>query len=380
MATRNAKHILLLSRSGTSSEDVNFLIKELGDIGVAVASPPCDVSDAEAVRHVFEECQSSMPPIKGCVQASMVLRVCIKHESYVRILTVFQDGLFENMTHENFHAVLKPKIQGTWNLHRFLPTGLDFFLILSSTGGVFGSRAQSNYAAASTYQDAFAKYRVSLGEKCTSLDLGLMLAVGFAAERQHITDALRTAGYEGIHEIEFHAMLSHFCDPTLPIAAPADTQVITGVATPASLASKNLREIFWMSKPIFQGLRQMDRDAAKRDKDVERDVDYRMLIEQTSNVEAAGDIIADALVRKLATALNVSSADIEVDRPVYAYGVDSLVAVEIRYWFLKEFKAQVAVFEVLRSESIRALSLLVASKTQFDCGWRSNEEMPSTST
>jgi hypothetical protein len=47
---------------------------------------------------------------------------------------------------------------------------------------------------------------------------------------------------------------------------------------------------------------------------------------------------------------------------MYAYGVDSLVAVEVRYWFLKEFNAQVAVFEIL---SIAALRFLVASKTQY---------------
>jgi hypothetical protein len=50
---------------------------------------------------------------------------------------------------------------------------------------------------------------------------------------------------------------------------------------------------------------------------------------------------------------------------MYAYGVDSLVAVEVSYWLLKEFNAQVAVFEILSSESIAALRFLVASKTQY---------------
>jgi hypothetical protein len=107
---------------------------------------------------------------------------------------------------------------------------MDFFVLLSSTGGVFGSRGQSNYAAAGTYQDAFARYRVSRGQKCISLDLGLMLAVGFAAERQQITESLRSVGYKGIHEIEFHAMLDHFCNPNLPLQEPANTQIVTGIA------------------------------------------------------------------------------------------------------------------------------------------------------
>jgi acyl carrier protein len=266
------------------------------------------------------------------------------------------------MTHEQFHAALTPKVQGTWNLHDILPADMDFFVLLSSTGGVFGSRGQSNYAAASTYQDAFARYRTAQGQKCLSLDLGLMLAVGFAAERQDITDALRRAGYEGIHEAEFHAMLDDVCDPNAPLQAPDNNQIITGIATPESLAAKGLEEIFWMAKPIFKGLRQMNREFKSSRTQRESGTDYRYLLEQSQSKEEAGQIIADALRNKLSVALSMPPADIEVAKPTYAYGVDSLVAVEIRYWFLKEFNAQVTVFEVLRSESIAALCFAVAAK------------------
>ncbi|PVI01490.1 KR-domain-containing protein, partial [Periconia macrospinosa] len=349
MAARNAKHILLLSRSGTTSEAVQSLITELTELGTLVAAPSCDVSDEKALKSVLEEYAATLPPIKSRIQGSMVLR----------------DGLFEAMSHDDFHAVLKPKVQGTWNLHHLLPRYMDFFLILSSTGGVFGSRGQSNYAAASTYQDAFAKYRVGLGEKCVSLDLGLMLAVGFAAERQHITEKLVSAGYEGIHEIEFHALLDYFCDPGRPIDDADTVQTVTGVAVPASLNARGLGDIFWMSKPLFGGLRQMDRQTIISDKNPENKIDYRALFEQAPTDEAAGTIITKALTKKLSTALNMPVTDIEPEKPVYAYGVDSLVAVEVRYWFLKEFKAQVAVFEILRSESIAKLSLFVASKAQL---------------
>ena len=114
---------------------------------------------------------------------------------------------------ENFNAALRPKVQGSWNLHAHLPKGMDFFVLLSSTGGVFGSRGQSNYAVGNTYQDSFARYRLLLGEKAISLNLGLMLAVGFAAERQQVTDSLQAAGYEGIYQAEFFAMLDHCCNP-----------------------------------------------------------------------------------------------------------------------------------------------------------------------
>lgn len=281
------------------------------------------------------------------------------------VLTDSQDGLFENMSFENFDAVLRPKVQGSWNLHCLLPKGLEFFILLSSTGGVFGSRGQSSYAAGNTYQDALARYRTANGEKAISLNLGLMLAVGFAAERQQITDSLRSAGYEGIHEAEFLALLDHYCDPTLPLPTPSDSQIVTGISTPASLKSKGVAEIFWMSKPLFQNRRQMDRMTVTASETSDSTIDYQTILATATSIAAAGDIVAQALVTKLSTALYVPEADIDIKAPIYAYGVDSLVAVEIRYWALKTFKAELAVFDILGSESIVALSLLTASKSGF---------------
>ncbi|KAL9600828.1 MAG: hypothetical protein Q9179_003083 [Wetmoreana sp. 5 TL-2023] len=269
------------------------------------------------------------------------------------------------MTLGNFEAALRPKVQGSWNLHSHLPKAMDFFILLSSTGGVFGSRGQSNYAAGNTFQDALARYRVSRGEKAMSLNLGLMLEVGFAAERQSVTDSLRAAGYEGIHRAEFLAMLDHYCNPALPLPTPAKSQAVTGVATPASLVSKGMPEIFWMSKPLFRSLRQIDKTTATPAEATKLTIDFRDLLRSADSLAAAGGLLARALAKKLGASLSVPEADIEKDKPVHAYGVDSLVAVEIRYWFLKEFKAEVAVFDILGSESLAQLSLLAAQKSEY---------------
>jgi KR domain len=51
------------------------------------------------------------------------------------------------MTPEQWSQSVNPKAAGTWNLHRFLPRDMDFFVMLSSSSGVAGNRGQSNYAA-----------------------------------------------------------------------------------------------------------------------------------------------------------------------------------------------------------------------------------------
>ena len=50
---------------------------------------------------------------------------------------------------------------------------------------------------------------------------------------------------------------------------------------------------------------------------------------------------------------------------LHSHGVDLLVAVELRHWFLKEIKADVATFNMFRSESMLALSALAARRNEI---------------
>ena len=71
---KGARNLLLLSRSGATSEDSKATIRELRERGAVVESHICDICDKEALQSVLERYQD-MPPIAGCIQASMVLRV-----------------------------------------------------------------------------------------------------------------------------------------------------------------------------------------------------------------------------------------------------------------------------------------------------------------
>ncbi|KAF2279780.1 phenolpthiocerol synthesis polyketide synthase ppsA [Westerdykella ornata] len=348
MMDRGARYIVLLGRSGAQSESIAILIAEAKRRGVEVKAPACNITIMNALEEVIRDCSQSMPPIKGCIQASMVLR----------------DSLFENMDYGMFKGALEPKVHGTINLQKTMPTDMDFFLLLSSTTGIFGSRGQSNYAGSSTFQNAFAKHLVAQGQKCLSIDLGLMLGVGYAAERQHITDSFRASGYEGISESEFHALLEWACDPGLELTA-GNAHIITGISTPASVAAKGLDEIFWMRKPIFRGLSEMDRSQSTQTSAFKDTVDYRALVRQAASHKEAGQIISNGLVEKLSKALGMPTSDFDVARPIHTYGVDSLVSVEIRYWCRKEFEAEIAVFEILQSKSLEELCLMVATKSEL---------------
>ena len=75
LVRRGAKHLLLLSRSGPKTDDDLAFIRSVEAKGVNVAAPPCDITDFIKLSNILETCSLNMPPIKGCIQAAMVLRV-----------------------------------------------------------------------------------------------------------------------------------------------------------------------------------------------------------------------------------------------------------------------------------------------------------------
>ena len=81
MVGHGARNFILLSRSGPKHETAIALLEEFKAKGVKVEAPACDIIDAGSLRAVVDRCAVSLPPIRGCVQASMVLRVRRLHTS-----------------------------------------------------------------------------------------------------------------------------------------------------------------------------------------------------------------------------------------------------------------------------------------------------------
>lgn len=77
MRRRGAMNLVLLSRSGDSNNETRPFLQELRAGGATVIAPPCDITDESRLAFVLEECNKTMPPIKGCIQASMVLKVSL---------------------------------------------------------------------------------------------------------------------------------------------------------------------------------------------------------------------------------------------------------------------------------------------------------------
>lgn len=81
LSRNGARNLVLLSRSGLKSRTAKQLVGKLEQGGIRVYAPNCDISSPDAVKSVFDHVEASMPPIKGCIQASMVVEVSVLEPS-----------------------------------------------------------------------------------------------------------------------------------------------------------------------------------------------------------------------------------------------------------------------------------------------------------
>ena len=273
------------------------------------------------------------------------------------------------MTFDDFTSSTRPKVAGSWNLHAALPKGLDFFVLLSSICGIFGGPSQSNYAAGNTYKDALAHYRVSQGEQGASLDLGMMTGEGVVAENQSLQSLLKRTGFfMEISQAELFAILEYYCDPALDLSStPQRCQAVVGIELPGVLRAHGIDEPYWMRRPLFRHFHQMNTNVAGTDLQSAQDdaPDYSTLLRNAASPGEAAGVVSEGLVGKMSKILGLPLANIDTGKPVHAYGVDSLIAVELRNWLLRQMQADVAVFEILGNASLEVLCGGIVEKSGY---------------
>lgn len=288
---------------------------------------------------------------------------------------VLQDTRFSEMTFQEWEESVTPKIAGSWNLHSVLPKQMDFFILLSSATGIFGNVGQSNYATGNTYQDTLAQFRVSQGEKAIAIDLGIVLGEGFVAENESVMNYFQQLGIMLPFSLEeLFALLDFYCDPSLDLPSPAHSQVVTGLDIPSKIIAKGKEVPMCLYQPMFRFMHQINNLGTSSEGVNEAGIDYQALFVSAPSLADAGHLVANALRKKLSKILGVPEDNIELKNRVESYGVDSLVAVELRNWLARDMNADLAVFEILGGATLLAVGLTVAAKTSYrQDSWTKNQ-------
>ncbi|MCJ1314522.1 hypothetical protein MMC25_008204 [Agyrium rufum] len=246
---------------------------------------------------------------------------------------------------------------------------MSFFIVFASVAGIIGRPGQVNNAAGNTYQDALAQHRVSNGEKAVSLDKGLMDSEGILAENERLMNVLDSTGaYMRMSVAEMHALLEMYCHPNAPISYPDKTQIICGIEHPHTTERGGRQEPIWMPRPLFRHLHFADNSKAissESSSSGANSPNFKSIFGSSESMSYAGAAVADALAEKLSRSLSMPSTDVDHSKPLQYYGVDSLIAVELRNWFAKELLNDVPVFEILGNKTCTSTGLLAVEKNSF---------------
>jgi NAD(P)-dependent dehydrogenase (short-subunit alcohol dehydrogenase family)/acyl carrier protein len=339
MGSRGARHLLLLNRSGADNEAARTTMAALEADGCAVTALTCDIADEARLASVLAHARQNLPPIRGVVQGAMVLR----------------DSMLDNMTLDDYTAVLRPKLHGTWNLHTHLPDDMDFFLLESSISGIVGNAAQSAYAAANTFLDAFARYQTSRGQPATTIDIGAVQGIGYLARNHELQLAMERQGFNFTDQSRLMRLLEFAI--AHPLREPRRAHIVTGLGAwhpDTSLPALNA--------PLFSRYRILSSRGPSIDAPADN---LRDTLKQSTNLDAAVTIIRGALVDQIVSRTGIPIENVNPAQSLQDYGIDSLAAVELRNWIAKDMDSVVPMLELLGAESLNALAAKIAARSRL---------------
>lgn len=353
MIGEGVKNLVLVSRHATSHPGAAELRETAELAGCRLQIRDCDISDETSLLQLLRDCSETLPPFRGAVNAAMVL----------------DDTVLEQMAYEQWCRGVQPKIDSSRNLHKHL-RDMSFYILLSSVAGVAGHMSQANYAAGNTFQDALARYRTAHGQPAVTIDLGAVRSVGYVADREASGDERLRARVEnvGFGSVDIEAVLglvqAAIRDPLRK--SPDDSQIIVGpnfYAFATESAMRHDRRFGTLRIASQRG--EIGTAAGAAASNRSSTAVLTQALAGASTLANATTVLVEAIAAKMADIFNIPLSDIDVGLPMSRYGVDSLVAVELRNWLSSAVKAKVSVFEILQSASLTEFGALVASKSEY---------------
>jgi myxalamid-type polyketide synthase MxaB len=268
--------------------------------GAQVVTIQGDVSDAASLRDALAQLPAGAPPLRGVIHAAGVLA----------------DGVLLDMTLEQLDQAMRPKVAGAWNLHvatRDAP--LELFVLFSSVASVLGSPGQANYAAGNAMLDALAHARRAAGLPATAINWGPWAGAGMAVADGRAA-AVQSRGLALIDPDLGLDLLGKLPRTKSPQVVVADVQW-----------TDLLRLLGTRRPPLLSELAGEVGSAASAEGRVDQTFRRRII---EADDESRQSMVCDHIAQELARIMGVESTNLEVDQPLSTFGLDSLLALELK--------------------------------------------------
>jgi hypothetical protein len=248
----------------------------------------------------------------------------------------FQDKLFSTLDLPGWQYPIDPKVRGTWNLHECLAgQPLDFFVMISSISAMTGAATQSNYCAANTFLDFFARYRANTGLPATTIGLSMVLEVGFVSQNLAMEQGIARSGIHGINESDFLLLMEAAMKPQKSgswLLDPNANKFLVSGLEPAHLAKDiDIHSFrFWKQPrvgPLLTAIQHRSGAGGRGDGKPKHKLE-------------AGDVLAQ-VCEKFGKTFMIPIEDIDPQKALVAYGMDSMIGTALRNWAFSLFATDI---------------------------------------
>ncbi|KAL7934027.1 putative polyketide synthase [Trichoderma chlorosporum] len=264
------------------------------------------------------------------------------------------DADIKAVTFPQWRAAVEPTTKGILDLQEAFGSNLDFFILLNRTSSVVGGPEQSIADAIGAFRDSFAQSQARLGFPVRAIDIGTVHRV--SSESSGAEDTLPPSDIQPQTMEEVLAVINY------AMQNPCEKgQIICGASQFAPNPSSQATQ-----RPDARFAHVWSRVAPRASKGGEDDAfDAEAALRSSSSGEAAVEAVYTGLKQKLARLLAVATTEIQPDRAMSSYGVDSLVAVELRNWITGQLGGHVQMLELMSSMSMMQLSEVIAKRSRL---------------
>ncbi|WP_051328762.1 type I polyketide synthase [Geminicoccus roseus] len=278
---------------------------ELPALPVPVVPLALDIA-GEGAEAAMAAALSGLPPLHAIIHAAGIRG----------------DALLGDLSAEQLDAVLAPKLAGAWTLHALTRRHpVRHFLLFGSIASFIGAAGQAAYAAANAALDGFAAFRRREGLPAQVIDWGRWEGEGMVADLSPAQQARIDA--RGIRPMPaaraLAALDAALARPEARLVVAAFDRALLAAAGPAPLLERYLAEL--------------PPEAA-----------------QPGHEDDVAAIVARVLGRK-----------VERDQPLTAYGLDSLMAVDLRNRLNRSFGTSLQLADLLSGIDLDGLDARIGA-------------------
>ena len=300
-----------------------------------------DVSNQTDIDRVFKEIKETMPPLKGIQHAAMVL----------------DDGGIPEIDYKRYMSVFIPKAVGCWLLHEATKTmELEHFVSYSSISAIYGNPGQVSYVGANSFLDNFSWYRRSIGLPAMTINWGVIGEVGFVSRSGNVGGLLYKQGWKQFSLQQALGVLEQMLlnNPVQRVATDSDWEMI-GSFFPHSANSSRFAHLI-KEKQLNAGSSGSAGSGALKATILE------------SKPEEQKEILLGQLKDTIARVLGTTGDKVDTSEPVTKYGLDSLMANQIRNWIQSNLAVDYSMMRIMRGPTMEEMTIQIIDELHGQAG------------